>query len=315
MLDSPTEHNDLPPSLDPSPPAEDPLGGTFPRALSHRLQFSPAYTCGRVFLSEWSSRDKCALRDRLLSTRMPPNSTPGPPINGVLSIEPIPGMIRLIPGVPFVQLVDGEMTTVACLHTTESLCRHRDVGGQVSSLTKTLCDLTFGVVKEGKVTVEPVYTLPGLKRNDRSPKTSTGSMNGSFNLASTVLKGDGRGCFLPAVQTSTEAAQERINAITTTLHKLGRIVLRHSVSRFEWGLFGFICTVNNVVGFGGFEPNGTGLQMNVSSGFTSLADIIGQHQGGFHSDQSDEHMLWTVLTLLFRLPRGAALLFLLLQAD
>ena len=91
-----------------------------------------------------------------------------------------------------------------------------------------------------------------------------------------------------------------------TLHSLSRIVLRHSISKFEWQLFEFICASNNVISFGRFEPNSTGLQMNVLSGFTSLTDLIGEHQGGFHSDQSDEHMLWTVLTLLFRLPKGTS---------
>ena len=219
-------------------------------------------------------------------------------------------MIQLIPGVPFVQLVDGgNPTTVACLHTVESLCCYPQVAQEVQELTDRLASLTFGVIKDGHVRSRPIYTLPGLKRNDRSAKVPPGSYDGSYNLASTVMKGDGQGCFLPAVQTSTHQVQEHIGAVTTTLHRLGRIVLQRSISKFEWRLFEFVCTVNNVVGFGGFEPNGTGLQMNVSSGFTSLAQLIGEHQGGYHSDCSDEYVLWTVLTLLFHLPKGNELFF------
>ena len=56
----------------------------------------------------------------------------------------------------------------------------------------------------------------------------------------------------------------------------------------------------NVFGFGDFEPNNTGLQMNVSSGFNSLAELIGEHQGTFHTDQHDHPPWYTLLTLCFK---------------
>lgn len=285
--------------------ATDPDDGTFPQAAAYTLQPTRSYTRGFTYNSPWSSEGKAALKQRLLVTRIPPHTQPSR--SGVkLHVQPIPGMIQLVPGVPFVQSIDGEnVTTVACLHTTASLCHYSAVAQQVRELTQTLCELTFGVVRDGKVVLCPIYTLSGLRRNDRSAKVTKG-YNGSYNLASTVMKGDGKGCFLPAAQAPTAEALERINKVTSTLHHLGRIVLRHSISKFEWDLFEFICTVNNVVGFGGFDPNGTGLQMNVSSGFNSLADLIGEHQGGYHSDRNDDYMLWTVLTLLFRLPEGAS---------
>ena len=272
----------------------------------YKLHSTCSYTRGNAYFLEWTSQSKHALREWLVLTRILPNTRPLPPVSESVSVQVIPGMIQLVPGMPFVQVVNGEPMTIACLHTTASLCHYHGVRQQVQELTKTLCDLTFSVIREGEVTMDPVYTLPGLKWNNRSARVPVGSHDGSYNLASTVLKGGGQGCFLPAVQTSTAEAQKRIKDITITLHQLGRIVLRHSISKFKWELFEFICMVNNVVGFGGFEPNGTGLQMNISSGFNSLADLIGQHQGGYHSDQGDEHMLWTTLTLLFRLPKGTS---------
>ena len=305
----------LPQMISPPPSAEDPPGGTYPQALSYVLEQTSSHTRGHIYRTGWSSANNESLRNRLLITRIPPKARPSR-VNGELSVQPIPGMIQLIPGVPFVQLVDGENpTTVACLHTAESLGHYPDVAQEVRELTKQLESLTFGVVKDGIIQSRPIYTLPGLKRNDRSAKVPSESYDGSYNLASTVMKGEGQGCFLPAVQTTAPQARKHINAVTTTLHRLGRIVLQHSISKFEWLLFDFICTVNNVVGFGGIEPNGTGLQMNVSSGFTSLADLIGEHQGGYHSDCSDDYTLWTVLTLLFRLPKGSPFQFLFGCAD
>lgn len=294
----------LSPTMYPPSPAEDPPDGTYPQSLSYTLEETHSHTRGYVYRAEWSSASGEDLKVRLLTTRLSPNVRPEV-VDGKVVTKPIPGMIQLVPGVPFVQLVDGDNpTTVACLHTAESLGYYPKISQEVQNLTRELASLTFGVVEAGTVRTRPIYTLPGLKRNDRSAKVAAGSYDGSYNLASTVMKGEGQGCFQPAAQTSTHEAYERIKAVTTTLHRLGRIVLRHSISKFEWQLFEFICTVNNVVGFGGFEANGTGLQMNVSSGFNSLAALIGQHQGSYHSDRNDDYMLWTVLTLLFRLPKG-----------
>jgi hypothetical protein len=198
----------LPSSAAPPPPIADPPGGTYPQAATYTLRPTRHYTQGLVYTSPWSSDRKDALKQRLLVTRIPPNTRPSLS-NGELRVQPIPGMIQLVPGVPFVQSVDGEnSTTVACLHTMASLCHYGDVAKQVQELTQTLSDLTFGVVRNGVVLSSPVYTLPGLKRNNRSAKVPDGSYDGSYNLASTVMKGDGKGRFLPAVQTSTVPAQK-----------------------------------------------------------------------------------------------------------
>ena len=166
----------------PPPPIKDPSDGTYPNSLAYTLRSTSSYTRGCIYVLDWSSHEKHALQGRLLLTRMPPNATPKWSIDGCLTVEPIPGMIQLVPGVPFIQLVDGHPTTVACLQTTASLCKYRGIDKQVQALTKTLCDLSFSTVHEGKVTMDPVYTLPRLKWNDWTAKPSADLMTGLIIL-------------------------------------------------------------------------------------------------------------------------------------
>ena len=141
-----------------------------------------------------------------------------------------------------------------------------------------------------------------MKRNQRSATVPEGSFDGSFNLAATVGQGEGQGCYMPAVQSLDRDLQQTIREVTIILHTFYRLVVPRCTSKFEWDVLEFHSKVNNVFGFGGFEPGNTGLQMNVSSGFTSLAELIGEHQGALHTDQHDHPPSYTVCTICFNLP-------------
>ena len=300
----------LPPSQLVCPsPAPDPQGGCYPRAAEFTL--SPktrSYMRGYAYVTPWKLANRSTDTERLLCMRMPPGATP----NGnepctSLKIVPIPGMIQLIPGVPFVYQLDGDPgrpVTVACLQTPQSLSTYPSIAKEVQELTDKLLILTFGQVQDDVLVQKPIYQFPDLKRNQRSAKVPEGSFDGSFNLTATVGQGEGQGCYMPAAQSLDPGLRQAISEVASILHRFYRLIAPRCISKFEWDVIEFHSKVNNVFGFGGFEPNNTGLQMNVSSGFTSLAELIGEHQGAFHTDQHDHPPRYTVLTLCFNLPDG-----------
>ena len=301
------------PHLNCHPPVPDPQGGSYPHAPEFIL--SPKtrlYMRGHAYVAAWDTTKKDEDTQRLLCTRMPPNVKPTGSNNGPLKIESIPGMIKLIPGVPFVYHLDGDSkqpVTVACLQTPQSLSTYPGIASEVQALTDRLLIRTFGDVQEGRLVQKPIYQFPGLKRNQRSAKAPEGSLDGSFNLTATVGQGEGQGCYMPAAQSLDPDLRLAIADVTSVLHQFYRLIVPRCVSKFEWDVLEFHSRVNNVFGFGGFEPNNTGLQMNVSSGFTSLTELIGEHQGAFHTDQHDHTPRYTLLTLCFNLPDGMYDLF------
>jgi len=109
---------------------------------------------------------------------------------------------------------------------------------------------------------------------------------------------------MPAAQSLDPDLQQTIGDVTVTLHNLYRHIVPHCIFKFEWDFIEFHSRINNVFGFGGFELNNTGLQMNVSSGFSSLTELIGEHQGAFHTNMHDHPPRYTLCTLLFNLPEG-----------
>ena len=298
----------LPHQLECCQPSPDPPGGTYPHAPEFRLcSKTRMYMRGYAYVTSWNVADRDADFRRLLYTRMPSNVTPVGRDCRDLKIEPIPGMIRLVPGVPFVYHLDGDIrrpVTVACLQTPQSLAMYPKIANDIQTLTDQLLTLTFGDVQDGILVNKPIYQFPGLKRNQRSAKVSEGSCDGSFNLTATVGQGDGQGCYMPAAQLLDPSLQRVVAKVTSILHKFFRLIVPCCISKFEWDVTEFHSRVNNVFGFGGFEPNNTGLQMNVSSGFSSLAQLIGEHQGTFHTDQHDHPPRYTLLTLCFNLPEG-----------
>jgi hypothetical protein len=79
------------------------------------------------------------------------------------------------------------------------------------------------------------------------------------------------------------------------------------LSKFEWEANRFITEYNNVFVFGGLGPGATGLQMNVSSGVGELKLSIGGKQGDWHPDSPDEETMWTMVTMMLKLPPGTLL--------
>ncbi|KAJ6565992.1 hypothetical protein B0H10DRAFT_1965487 [Mycena sp. CBHHK59/15] len=123
--------------------------------------------------------------------------------------------------------IDGNLhhtVTVAIAQTNKSLKWFGNgISERVEELERELYLLVFGSNPNcpAEESITALYNL-GLKRNDRSRKPAPGSSSndGSYSLASTFEKGQGQGCFQPAVQMSTPAAQKLIRRTLVIVHEL-----------------------------------------------------------------------------------------------
>ncbi|KAJ7078377.1 hypothetical protein C8R43DRAFT_1143428 [Mycena crocata] len=297
----------LPPPC-PSPPKN----CWYPQAPPFHLAAHNGYRRKKVFLSNFNVVDKPLIRQRALCTINPPDIDPTFDANGHFVKRPLPGMTEQILGIPYVQTIDNnarQTVTVAVAQTRKSLeIFGHGIAARVEVLEDELYALAFGSNphRSDLPSITALYKL-GLKRNDRSGKPPPGSTsnNGSYSLASTVEKGQGQGCFQPAVQISTPAAQHLIRRTLTIVHELQQLILPCCLSKFEWEMFRFMADDNNVFVFGGLGPGATGLQMNISEGMGNLEFAIGSLQGKWHTDVSDAFSLWTFGILLLKLPPGS----------
>ncbi|KAJ7623921.1 hypothetical protein DFH06DRAFT_1142756 [Mycena polygramma] len=307
---SPTFNDDLPLVQEPPvcPPA--PPGYAYPEARPFFLEANPAYKRGTAYWNDFRVVDKPLIRRRLLCTINLPQIDPTFDAEGNFILKDLPGMTRMHLGVPYIQRVDGNANhtvTVAVAHTSTSLRQFGDgIAERVTDLEKRLYLLAFGSNPKcpPEETISGLYKL-GLKRNDHSAKPTAGSTDGSYSLASTVEKGQGQGCFQPAVQTATPMAQTLISEALVVIHELQQLILPCCLSKFEWEMYKWWAKDNNVFVFGGLGPGATGLQMNSSSGMGGLDTAIGSLQGKWHADISDAPPLWTLGILMLKLPPGS----------
>jgi len=308
---SPAESRLVPPS-----PATPPNGRYFPLAPEngYELMMDNHYQSGRVYVAAYDITETALHqhRDTLKTIATPPNVDPEL-IDGAFVSKPIPGMVKMVPGIPFAFSFNGDHSrrhTIACAHTLDSLRGYPDYDDILNDAVR-LAKLTWGCkASASSPEISPIFMIPGLKLNDRAKARSgfhSNTYDGSFSLANTVMKGEGLGTALPAIQANTSSAYSQIAAVLKVLHSLYRRVMPKSISKFEFDILDFHSNFNNVVSFGGLTPNGTGCQMNVSSLGKTLAEYIGSVQGGWHSDIPDDETRWTLFTLLLRVGPGVFL--------
>ncbi|KAJ7045949.1 hypothetical protein C8F04DRAFT_1066822 [Mycena alexandri] len=302
----------LPQVHEPAPSKTPPANCWYPQAPSFHLEENLGYRRGKVYWSNFYVEDKSIVRRHALCTINPPDIEATFDERGVFIEKPLPGMTRQIMGIPYIQRVNGNphhTITVAVAQTSNSLERFGNgISTRVKVLEKELFILMFGSNPNGppEDSIPALYNL-GLKRNDRSSKPPPGSTSkdGSYSLAATVEKGQGQGCFQPAVQNSTPLAQQLIGRALTIVHELQQLIMPCCISKFEMEMIRFITDYNNIFVFGGLGPGATGLQLNVSSGLRDLLLSIGELQGRWHTDYGDEDSMWSMVILMLKLPPGS----------
>lgn len=294
----PTDELVIPPAS-----AEPPPDATYPKAQPMTLCRDTRYQRGYVYAASHDVTKQPMLRTHLMSVVVPPGVPPDRQEDGTYIARPIPGMIKMVPGIPYVYHIGGNpdhIMTIGCAQTLESLKHYPDFPDILDASVR-LAKLSWGCAAHGDTpSIPPLYTL-GLKRNDRSGNTDgKRAYDGSYSLATTVIKGEGQGSVAPAVQANTGAAAAQIGSVLTTLHQILRLIMPKCTSRFEREIEAFHSEMNNVVAFGGLEPGTTSCQLNVSSLGDHLTKYMGKDQGGIHTDPHDDSSRMTMVVTLLR---------------
>jgi hypothetical protein len=287
--------------------------------MTYNLKCDARWRRGCHYAASYQPAQSPAVRAHCAAIIAPPEITQAKlNANNHYKFDPVPGMIKMPPGVPFVNFISGESSrpvTIACLHTINSLAEYME-GPNIYKIVEELKGWTWGRRPGGELPAcRPIYTLEGLNPNSRSgAKVDSRPYDGSYNLASTILQGNGQGITQPAVQTTTEEAIVSISNINQLLARLYRLIIPLTVSKEEMEVTDFNAIDNNIFSIGGIDPNNTSIQLNVSSITNSddsleargsnLAASLGEDTGSWHFDAGDDPVRWTLFTLLFRLPPG-----------
>ncbi|KAK6995659.1 hypothetical protein R3P38DRAFT_2489699, partial [Favolaschia claudopus] len=295
----------------PSPHPNDPLPPKhflYPQAPVFTLRKTSAYYRGYVYVAPYSREDSIATDHYRMLRVAPPSQLTPKRVDGIdgpqYLHEPVPGCVQMVPGVPYAFEIDGdpnELHTIGAAFTFQSLRFDPDFWDIYKDTLLVIKGLR-GCRKAGNTdAVFPITHWP-IRTNDRSPATApAGSKTGSYNLASTLLKGNGPGVVLPAAQVDMQDFSAQVSTVLQAASRLRRRLLRKTLSKAEFELLEFNCDDMNVVGFGGLEPtNATGSQLNLSS----LGDLFKNLgiQGSPHADSNDEETARTHFMMAVDLP-------------
>lgn len=293
-----------------APPAEQaPDGWEYPAASRYELVRDERYLRGWVAWAPYNTKSWADVKRRQVAVKTPLIDVKL--VDGGYVMQPIPGCIRAKPGISYCEALDGDpgnLITIAACHTLKSL-KEVLTPTHYAEFERTAVDYACNMwgceASEGRHARVAIYTREGLKRNDRSSKNvADGSFDGSYSIATTVGKGEGQGCVLPAAQIDGMEAQAQIKEMLAQIAFMGTTVLEATLSRFESHVTNFHMYDNNVMFFGNSGPSFTGAQINISSTMEDLTAAIGDIQGDWHADQSDDFDYSTVCILLLRLPPG-----------
>ncbi|KAJ7828528.1 hypothetical protein B0H13DRAFT_2117596 [Mycena leptocephala] len=277
----------------------------YPKAGIFTLKKTSAYQRGYVYAAPYY-REKLLKEDHYRMLRVVPPPQLSPSLDGKQYIHhPVPECVQMVPGVPFVFELEGdpnEHHTIGAVHTLESL-RHEPDFDEILDDTILVAKGLRGCRRVGDVDeVFPITHWP-IRTNDRSPSdVPNGSKAGSYNLASTLFKGNGPGVVLPAAQVDTPEFTGQVSIVLQCLSRLRRRLLRKTLSKYEYDSTEFNSDDMNVIGFGGLKPNNaTSTQLNLSPIWDILAKALGL-QGSPHPDVRDDETRRTYFLLLLSLP-------------
>ena len=264
-------HLGLAATLEPATHEKDQGGYCFPYAGHYQLRQHKGYKSNHIYACEYNPEMREVVQDRVLRIRTPPHMTPTF-VDGTFKFLPPPGMIQMIPGIPFVQWIGNPV-----------MVQHPEYYAMLLNLATELRAYTWGRPESlSQRGIEPFVSL-GLKKNMRS--TPCDGDDGSYSLGVTVIE-EGHGIVAPADQPSSADASRQ--HILTLLARMYLHLLPLVIARVELELLRFNHEDNNIPGFGSWGGALSSCQLNLSSDkFRDLQTMIGSAQGGWHKDKRD----------------------------
>ncbi|KAL0574434.1 hypothetical protein V5O48_007520 [Marasmius crinis-equi] len=327
----------IPSTLEPPPISAPPptVNHVYPQSPVWYRTSDPGYALGTCYSTNVSADNIREERARQLSVAVPYGIDVEWNGRDFTYRNEVGGCVTPPPSVPLrIDIHQGNRwsgsATFACYHTPESLADlHPSVWAQVQPLFKALETEVFGRFADpnGLPDVRPFFSHENLKQNDRSSSAGqrtnvasgeTQTYDGSYSLTITVEQGHENGTVKPISQLGTDSFRNQLHTIVSILKQLYKLLVPLSVSEFEWEMISFQLKDNNVFLMGGLDVSGVAVQMNVSSSALhrvlagsltrglELAHSIGRPQGNLHPDPMDAVTVKTLLTVLFRLPKGSA---------
>jgi hypothetical protein len=285
------------------PTTTPPANCTFAYTNPYKLHPAPYYSRGLCYSTKFDTDRKnlAQLKAHLELVVPQPEFIKTPFDETGIMRRVVPGLIELIPGVPFAfehinvppAFIENSpsplatLETRAAFHTWTSLQEFGD-GPLLKQWLHTIEVATFG--QDGE---KPIWEC-GLKSNRRSES--------SYSLAFTVEERNVG--FVGAVkQIGTSRFHERRNILLTAIDHINTYVLNastHGAEREPWRM---LVEINNAVTFG-HGRLWSNVQLNHSTGTGSLSDAIGKVQGQIHTDPGDWSSSYTVFILWVRFKKG-----------
>jgi hypothetical protein len=303
---APLVHKLIPPSLHPDDP-QPPPHFMYPQAATFTLKKTLAYQRGYVYTTPYDLATKDTDYNRMMRVVVPPQLFPKV-VEGKYVHEQVPQCVQMVPGVPFAFEVEGypeELHTIGAVHTFESL-RHEADFWEIYKDTVLVAQGFRGCRPHGNTDQVFPITEHSIRPNDLSPTDlPPGSKEGSFNFASTLLKGIGQGVVLPAAQVDTPEFSGQVSTFLQCLSRLRGRLLKKTMSKYEYEAAAFHAEDMNVIGFGGLDPsNATSCQGNLAAPWREISTTLGI-SGRPHPDAGDETTTRTHVTAFLDLPKGA----------
>ncbi len=175
-------------------------------------------------------------------------------------------------GIPFVTEVDGDKGCpifVGCCHNAETLKRlltaeEYDV---LKMLMEEFLQKMYGYIDQAGKPIPGLIEFFLNKNSRNADPDNTSTVNGSYSIGGTIIKGEGKGIFTPAVQALAGDLYEIRKQLLELIHLFYRIVVPCCVSRLEWDLTEFHSEDNNIFAVEGFRAGPTSVQTNCSTLF------------------------------------------------
>jgi hypothetical protein len=305
----------IPKVMTPHPPSAPPQSAdcSFISGMSFQLEKNCNYPRGVCYVTDFNifPQARAALKAALDKVVPNPEFRKGVVNEEGIYVRKVPGYVELLAGIPFVIRHTNlpphlDRHPLAALETRVKYDTWMSIKQYDSSqhLLTSLHAIEQALWGEPGLQERPIWE-GSLHRNNRSSKGSEDHpYDGSYSLGITVEECD-HGYLGRAKQVANKRQLWRINQVLTHLDLVGDFILSRAILPHELHFRRMLTKVNNAACFGTYKWF-SNVQLNYSTGTTTLAETIGKLQGSIHTDPKDSVVGHTLFLLWIRIPKGSS---------